>query len=54
MSEDKEWYDVYNRPGQPAALCLMFISNITKKLENAFPAENAVSAVAQSEVENMF
>jgi hypothetical protein len=24
------------------------------KLENAFPAENAVSAVVQSEVENMF
>ena len=23
-------------------------------LENAFPAENAVSAVVQSEVENMF
>ena len=28
--------------------------NSKTKLENAFPAENAVSAVVQSEAENMF
>ena len=28
--------------------------NIRQELENAFPAENAMSAVVQNEVENMF
>ena len=61
IGRDGEGHDPCDQPGDGDVLGHVALErngdhgeNIKIELENAFPAENVVSAVMQSEVENMF